>query len=334
MQDGATIAPFGRFRIGGVRLLCLLGTGDSDYTGLVTTLRTDEAWDTVAQELARHHSAWDLLHLHCVREREVIIAALKRHIGLGGRERSYEVCPWISTDRSWEDLLRTREKKLRYEIRRWTRRLQDSGSLSVEVAPAPVPEQIIGELEVVERASWKWDRGEATFRPGARRDFLEGVLRDPRMEFRLWLLRVSTQLVAFALVLVAHDQWYYYHTTFRQDYPHAGSYLLACIVEAACASDCKCVDLLRGPNEYKYAWTDHSNTVYEIVCPSNLRGRAAALGYAARWRAAQSALLRRIRSRLWRIGDRRRSTVSPCWAKNQPLAGPGTSTAIEVNDSL
>lgn len=305
IHNGATIAPFGRFRIAGVTVLRLLGTGDSDYLGLVTASQPEEAWDSVGQELAKRRSAWDLLHLHSVRNRGAIIKALERHVGSGGRERPYEVCPRIPTDRSWEDLLESREKKLRYEIRRWARRLQDLGELSVEVAQAPVPEEVISELEVVERASWKWQSGEAAFRPGRKRDFLAAILRDPRVNLQLWLLRVSAQLVAFALVLVAQKQWYYYLPTFRQDYPHAGSYLLASIVQEACASECACVDLLRGPHTYKCVWTDLADTVYEIVHPSRVMGRAAALAYATRWRAAQVGLLRSIRSRIWRVGDRR-----------------------------
>jgi len=90
VEDGAIIAPLGRLRIGGIRLLRLLGTGDSDYPGLVTSLPLEDAWDSVAQELAQRRTAWDLLHLHSVGEREVIMAALARHIGRHGREREGE----------------------------------------------------------------------------------------------------------------------------------------------------------------------------------------------------------------------------------------------------
>ena len=125
------------------------------------------------------------------------------------------------------------------------------------------------------------------------------------MELQLWLLRVSAELVAFDLVLVAQERCYYYLSVFRQDHRHAGAYLLARIIETACATEFTCVDLLRGPHAYKHAWADHANTVYEIVCPSTLPGQAAALAYAARWRAAESSFLRGIRSAIWRIGDRR-----------------------------
>ena len=307
IQDGTTIAPLGMLRLAGIRVLRLLGTGDSDYADIVSTLAPDEAWDGIAQELARHRSAWDLLHLHSVRDREAILEALNRHVGLLGYHRPYEVCPLVPTDRSWEELLAGRGKKLEYEIRRWSRKLESLGEISVTVTGSPVPEPIIAELESVERASWKWVSGEAAFRPGAQRDFLEALLRDPRMEIQLWLLRVSGRLVGYALVLTGRERWYYYLPSFRKDYPHAGSYLLARIIQGACNSPCVSLDLLRGSHAYKYAWTDMTHTVYEIVWPSSLRGCAAAVAYAARWRAAQSSLLRRLRSRFWNTGDRRAS---------------------------
>lgn len=304
-QNEATVAPFGRSRVLGVRVLRLLGTGDSDYPGLVTALPIEEAWDNVVKELAQRRRSWDLLHLHSVRDREAIISALDRHIGIGGFERPYEVCPWVRTDRSWEDLLASRRSAFRNNVKRWGRWIQALGEISLEVIKPPVPKEVIAELEGVERASWKWELGEATFRPGPRRDFLEAILKDPRMKLHLWLLRVSAQLVAFALVLEAQKRWYYYLSVFRQDHRHAGAYLLSRIIENACGSPFTCVDLLRGPHVYKYDWTAHENIVYEIVRPSTLRGQAVALAYAARWKAAKSPILQKTRARLMKTGDRR-----------------------------
>jgi len=310
LKDGTTIAPFGRFRVAGIRVLRLLGTGDSDYPGLATIVPIPGAWDAVAQELATRRNDWDFLHLHSVRDRNAIVTALDRHIGSGGHDRPYETCPWVPTDRPWEDLLASR-KKLRYEVRRWTRRIESQGDIAVDVVGPPVPERLLADLEEVERNSWKWKSGDAALRPGPQRDFLQAVLRDPRMKFQLWVLRISAQLVAFALVLVADNRWYYYLPTFRQAYPNAGSYLLARIIERACTSNCVLVDLLRGPHTYKLEWADSVDTVYEIISPSNMRGFAAALAYVAKWRVAQNGFLHRLRNRICDIGDRRQSSPSP-----------------------
>jgi CelD/BcsL family acetyltransferase involved in cellulose biosynthesis len=81
VNSGETVAPFGRLRIAGLRVLRLLGSGDSDFNGLMSTRGADAAWGSVVVELARRRRKWDLLHLHSVAERDAIQSALERHLG-------------------------------------------------------------------------------------------------------------------------------------------------------------------------------------------------------------------------------------------------------------
>lgn len=305
LHGGETIAPLGRVRRAGVRVLQLLGSPDSDYPGLVTIRPLDDAWDGVARVLRERRRSFDLLHLHSVRPREPIVSALARHLGSGGHERPYEICPWIPTNRSWAAFLGSRGAGLRNEVKRWNRRMQELGEITVGRVSPPLGDALLGELGEVERASWKWAEGNAAFRSGSQGDFLEAVLRDSRSDLVAWLLRVENRLIAYAVVLTGDARWYYYLTSFRKDVANAGSLLLARIVEAACTEECQALDLLRGNHGYKRVWTDLTQPVHEIAWPSNLRGRAAALGYWARWGAARSDRLARLRSRFLGIGDRR-----------------------------
>ena len=306
LKNGDTIAPFGRVTRAGVRILRLLGTPDSDYAGLVTTRSLDEAWECVARALAEARREFDLLHLHSVREREPIVVALGRWLGGGGRERPYELCPWIPTDQPWEELLAHHGSDFRKMLRRWKRRMEELGELSVERVRPPLTEVLLDELVDVERGSWKWEQGNSSFSPGSSRNLLEAVLRDQRTEATVWLLRVSNRLVAYALVLIGKDRWYYYLSSFRKETANAGSFLLGRIVEAACLEGCVALELLRGDQHYKRAWTELSDTVHEVIWPVNLRGRAASLAFIARWRSARSPRLSRIRAHLFGVGDRRR----------------------------
>ena len=220
--------------------------------------------------------------------------------------RVYETCPRIPVDQSWDELLKARSRDFRKSVRRWGRRVAGFGEASVEVLEPPIPEALLSELEEVERASWKWESGDASFRSESQRAFLSALLLDPRMNLRLWLLRIDGELAAFALVPMGHDAWYFYLSTFRKKFAHSGSHLLALIVEAACEDpECQWVDLLRGSFDYKSAWTGESRLVHEIVCPVSVPGRALALAYRARWWAAESEQLHRLRSRLLGVGDRR-----------------------------
>ena len=308
LHDGETIAPLGRTARAGFRQLRMLGTPDSDYVSLVTTRPLDEAWDAVAHVLAECRRRFDVVHLQSVRERAPIVSALTGHLRGRGRERAYDLCPWIPTDRSWEEVCKSRGNGLRNELKRWDRRMRELGQIETGHLCPPLTEGLVGELEAVERDSWKWERGDSAFRPGSQRDFLVALLRDPRAELVVWLMRLSGRLVAYALVLVGKDRWYYYLPSFRKDVPNAGSLLLAQIVADACVSGCTAVDLLRGDHAYKRVWADRVDTVYEIVWPTTLLGRVATLAYATRWQAARSQRLRDLRARFGRVGDRRQAS--------------------------
>jgi len=308
LHGGETIAPLGITVGAKLRRLLMLGTPDSDYVSLVSTRPFEEAWDGVARALAEHRQQFDVLHLQSVREREAIVAALSRHLHGKGRERIYESCPWIPTDRPWEEVSKRRGNGLRNELKRWDRRIRELGQLETERIRPPLTAALLDELESVERDSWKWEQGNSAFRPGSQREFLTALLGDPRAELAVWLMRLSGRLVAYALVLVGTDRWYYYLPSFRKTVPNAGSLLLARIVEAACHDGCAAVDLLRGDHGYKRVWTDQAAPVYEIVWPSTLLGRIVALAYEARWHAARSERLTALRARLRRVGDRRQSS--------------------------
>lgn len=304
IDEGKIIVPLALYRARGIRVLRLLGTPDSDYLGLVTSLEPFTAWDVAMSHICRLRGEWDLLHLHSVHEREAIIRALIHHMGPYFKERVYEVCPFIKIDGSWNDLMGKR-KNLRRELKRWTRRLEEMGEIKVEVVRPPVSEPLLEELAEVEQASWKWETGNATFKPGSWCDFIRAILKDSRLPIELWLLRLSEKLVGFQLMFVGNNCGYYYMAISRKDFPNTGSYLLAQLVRSSFESGRESMDLLRGSEEYKYAWTDLQRQVYEIVVPSNMRGHLWAMAYQIRWYAARSDLMHQLRNRLTGMGDRR-----------------------------
>ncbi|MGH7467403.1 MAG: GNAT family N-acetyltransferase [Longimicrobiales bacterium] len=303
-DGGSTIAPFGRLRFMGIRLLQLLGTGDSDYTGLISTREPEEAWDSVVRELAQRRAEWDLLHLHSVPDRDAISRALQKHLGHNGFERIYEWCSAIRIDGTWDQFLATR-RKLRQEVRRWTRRLEEQGPVTAEAVPPPVSNGLLDEIVELEQASWKWGHGSAAFKPGTQRDFLFALLKDPTTPVRVWTVRVGGKLAAAGLVLHDATDWFYYLSAYHENYKHAGSLLLARLVEGAHAANCRTFSFLRGDHSYKEDWANIREPVYEMVCPSTVRGQAAALVWRLRWAAANSHHLRSLRSIVFRTGDRR-----------------------------
>ena len=304
VDGGTTVAPFGRLRIAGLRVLRLLGSGDSDFNGLITRRDADAAWDSVVAELARRRREWDLLHLHSVAERDAILPALGRHLGRPGAARLYEACPSIRLADTGGQFIGAR-KRLRGEVRRWTRRLEEMGPLTLQSVKTPVSQDVLDVIVEIERDSWKWEHGNAAFKPGSQRDFLFAVLRDAESPARVWTLSVGSRVAAFGIVLEGATRWFFYLAAYRQEFKNAGSMLLARLVEAAHDAGRTSFSLLRGDLHYKHDWANESEDVYEIVCASNPLGQLGALAYQARWRAAASPLIRRVHSVLFRAGDRR-----------------------------
>jgi len=302
-NDGATVGPFAIVRSRGARVLELIGSGDSDFATIASSRPADVAWDAVMAQLARRRNEWDVLHLHSVAERDVVLGAIRRHLS-SGYTRLYELCPTITIRGTWKDFL-ARESKIRREVKRWAKRLEETGKTDVDVHHPPLSDSQLADLVEVERHSWKWTHGDAALREGTQREFLFAVLRDPDAPVRVWTLRVGGTLVAFAILLVDAQRWYYYMPSYRSDYRNAGALLLARIVERAHDVGCSAVSLLRGDHGYKEDWTRDAEAVYEIVCASSLRGRIAVAGYRLRWWAASKPMMKRVRSRFLRLGDRR-----------------------------
>ena len=303
-SDGAVIAPFATTSVGGMRVLRLIGTGDSDYLGLATSMPAGQAWRAVISELHDRQGAWHLLHLHSIRQKDEVLSALTEHAGLTTIERDYENCASLSTLGTWDAYL-DRRKKIRRESKRWAKRVQELGAITVDSVSPPLATELVREMIDVERESWKWELGTAALRPGEQADFVSAILRDPRMPVRVWCLRANAKLAAFAVVLEDRSGWYYYLPSFRRSCPNAGAHLLSCIVQAAFTQGRTFVDLLQGDHGYKSLWTDETVGVGEVLAASSLRGRIMLLGYVARWRASNSPLLRRLRNVVTRAGDRR-----------------------------
>ncbi len=303
-NDQTLIAPFAMTIIGGTRVLRLIGMGDSDYLGLVTTMPSAEAWAAVIKELHGRKAEWHLLHLHSIKQKDVVLSALGRYKGISVIERDYEKCPYLVICGTWEGYLGQR-KKVKYESRRWAKRVNELGPVKVDSISPPLSPDMLGEMTDVERDSWKWNHGAAALKPGEQAEFICAMLQDPQMSARVWCLRADAKLIAFAVVFEDKDSWYYYLPSFRSSYHNAGAYLLSCIVEEAFRLGCRSVDLLQGDHGYKSLWTDQAVGVAEILACNSLWGRLLLLGYIARWRASQSVTVRRFRDTFGKVGDRR-----------------------------
>jgi CelD/BcsL family acetyltransferase involved in cellulose biosynthesis len=302
--DNGVIAPFALKVTGALRTLCLIGTGDSDYLGLITKPELRQAWRAVIDELLARRRDWDVLHLHSVREKELIVSVLREHRGLSLIERTYDVCPLLRVSETWDAFLKSR-KKLRYETRRWAKRMEETGRLIVQSFATPLSADVFREMVDVERDSWKWESGMSALKSGEQAEFLASVLQDPGMPARVWCLQVNDEMAAFAVVMEGSTGWYYYLPSFRNGFPNAGAYLLSCIVKEAFGNELEFVDLLQGGHGYKTMWSTDTIDVGEVVAGRSVLGKLTTGIYGARWWAAKSQSMTRLRNAVTKVGDRR-----------------------------
>lgn len=298
------VAPFALKRNGNLNTLFLIGTGDSDYLGLIAKVNSRQAWRAVIKELLVRKRDWNVIHLHSVREKDLIASALRERRGLVVLERQYDVCPALRVEGTWEAFLKDR-KKLRYETRRWAKRMKEAGPMSVESIPTPLAAELFQEMVDVERNSWKWDLGMSALKSGEQSDFLADVLQDSGMPATVWCLRVDSQMAAFAVVMEDAAGWYYYLPSFRNAFPNAGAHLLSCIVEEAFRNKLEFFDLLQGGHGYKTMWATDTTAVGEVIAGRGVPGKLAVGLYGARWWAAKSRSIKKLRNAIAGVGDRR-----------------------------
>ena len=108
--DHKIIAPFAVVTMGRSRVLRLIGTGDSDYLGLVTSMASGEAWRAVVAELHERRDEWHLLHLHSIRQKDNVLSALRQCNEIAVIERDYEKCPVLSISGTWEAYLGSKKE--------------------------------------------------------------------------------------------------------------------------------------------------------------------------------------------------------------------------------
>ncbi|MCC6641558.1 MAG: GNAT family N-acetyltransferase [Deltaproteobacteria bacterium] len=296
------ILPLALRRIGGVRVLGLLGEGVSDLLGTAPLDAPADVYRAIGACLRGFSARWDLLDwksLAADREQRAALAD-----GLGRRivARVYEHCPFIETSGTWERYLASRNRSFRKDLKKAERRLHQRGRVSVgrEMPSA----SLFDDFVAVERDSWKWAEGRALLRDPRTRAFLRAVLLDQDVAQEIWTVRVNDSLAGFAVILSQGNRRLYYLSSFRAQFPKAGAFLMAEIIRGCFAGSADRFEFLQGDQSYKLAWCQGEDTVYEIAAAgSSPVGLVALAAVRARWRLARSERLRRWRelavTRLW-----------------------------------
>ncbi|HYN35830.1 MAG TPA: GNAT family N-acetyltransferase [Actinomycetota bacterium] len=216
--------------------------------------------------------------------------------------RVLQQSPYVDTSVSWESYEQTLGKKLRTEIRRRRRRLEERGRLRVEVhSSGERLDVLLDEGFRVEEAAWKGSEGTAINSDRATRDFYFAVAHWGAAQgwLRLAFLRLDDSNLAFDLSLETADAHYLlktgYDPAFRKFAP--GMLMRYEMLKSAFDGGLSSYEFLGSNNPWKLEWTDQlrERMLLQAFAPS-LAGRLDWAAYAhARPRAKR--LLESIRRR-------------------------------------
>jgi CelD/BcsL family acetyltransferase involved in cellulose biosynthesis len=311
-DEVVALAPIDRAWVGGFSVLRPLGLGVTDYADLLLPREPERrraALGALASALVERTGGWDALDLRGVpAESETVrdlvaVAAGRglRHAVLPGYSR-----PGIALTGSWNEYLKSRPGRFRYNLRSRLRRLGEQGP--VQFRTVSHPDQVgpaLATLTDLHARRWYGQHTATIFSssPAARRFYADACMRyAERGLLDLTILEVGGRAVAGSLGFVDRGTYYYYLPAWEPSLaPLApSSLLLGHLVERAYSLGLKRFDFMLGDEPYKARWaTEERETVNLVVGAPTLRGQAAFAALVgtqqARRRARSSLLLQRAR---------------------------------------
>jgi CelD/BcsL family acetyltransferase involved in cellulose biosynthesis len=183
--------------------------------------------------------------------------------------------PYISLDGSWEDYEKRLTRKLRNDLRRCRRRLEEHGSVSIEIDTGEERlEPLLEEGFGIEGSGWKDRKGTAISSQAQTDQFYRAVARWARDRgwLRMAFLRVDGDPVAFDLLLEVNDVLYDMKGGYRRDFARysPGKILLRELLSRAFARQLARFEFLGEGEPYKLAWTSTTQQrwVVQAFAPS------------------------------------------------------------------
>lgn len=215
--------------------------------------------------------------------------------------RPVEVQPQIELNRGWDEYWASRPSKLRGDVARRRRRLEELGEVRLTPYEPDGLDAALDDALRIEASGWKGREGTAILdRPDEER-FQRLLARwaDSRGWFRLWFLRLDDRPIAFRLGVEARGVFTSLKIGYLEEYAaqSPGKVLEAAVIQSLHGGDCRRFDYAGGTTAHKDRFATGSRALLELSSfPASLRGRAGHVGAGLRVRALPVA--KRARRRL------------------------------------
>ncbi len=272
------IAPLGifpeRIRGGLVRDLELIGSPwQVDRAQFLFAREQEACLDATLAWIFGHRDRWDIFRLHeqradfpITREIRERLAAAKCMVA----ERDW-LCPYIQVEGDWQQYIAERPRKLRKNLNRSLRLLEEEGPVVLETLDSwPALDAGLAAYVAIEKESWKPEKGIDVGRSKAYFEFYRELAQifGHTGGFQLRFLKVGNKRVAgtfgleydgvFYSIMIAHDRAY--------DRGSPGTLLEAMELEHCFKAKIHQYDFLGGFLNNKLRWTANARETVNLAC--------------------------------------------------------------------
>lgn len=252
------IAPLILQRYKGLNTIRFIGSGRSDYLGLLA--EQEIANDIIC--FLRKKTDWGVMDFCELAADDQLIRFAERFEGRNWEVYPGEICPYVKIDTDWSAYYRNqRNRKARYNLARSESRLQQMGRLRFErITEETDLDSSLAQMFALHRKRWKHHytgtifsnpQGQAFYREVAASFARRGWLS-------LELLFLDEGLVAASFSFFYRGVYSYFIPVYDPDYAaySPGIILLRHLLEISFNRQDRVFDFMRGAEEYKMNWAN------------------------------------------------------------------------------
>ena len=257
----------------GRRVMRFLGGTDvTDYLDIIAKSGYEEDvcrntvnfWKSTEDE-------WDFIDLHCLKETSIVLNVLKQLLNENGYcfEVSVEdVCPKVNLPPSWEEYLKSLDKKDRHELRRKIRRIERV-SQSVNDYGVKNSDSLTEDVERFLLLHRKSNVQKEDFMDKDMELFFQDIASIISQEnwLKLSFLHIAGTSIASSMCFNYQNKAYLYNSGYDPEYSYLspGIVLVAHLIRDAIGSGRSEFDFLRGKEPYKYHLGAKDSSIYRMI---------------------------------------------------------------------
>lgn len=253
----------------GIRRLCFIGSGISDYCGiLVSPSEERSVVNLVFRYLTQTAAAWDECDLQELRADSAFLAVTApQHFHCSISLCS--ICSWLMVRNDNTSLRSIFPRKLWKNIKNAENALIKEKKLSFEIANQQNRQEFLEELFALHRARWESKAQTGVLNSPALYRFhsmaTERLMKSGMLFF--YRLRTANQTIALYYTLLWKKQAYFYLGGFDPSMERfsPGTLALYYALKHAASHGASVFDFCRGTESYKSRWAAHHHSSYRII---------------------------------------------------------------------